>query len=73
MSVETVPIRLHSGHQHGNPEVTYTWNRGNRPENWLYVIRVFINGHVQGATIRTASAGSRTGQKARLLYYFVNV
>ena len=44
LSAETVPVRMYSGNQYGNTEQTYTYNRGERSEYWLIVIRVFLDG-----------------------------
>ncbi|KAI0231165.1 hypothetical protein LSAT2_018495 [Lamellibrachia satsuma] len=44
VSAETVPVRMFSGNQYGNHEVTYTWNRGEQKEFWLLVLRIFVNG-----------------------------
>ena len=44
ISAETVPVRMFSGNQYGNHEVTYTWNRGEQKEFWLLVLRIFVNG-----------------------------
>ena len=33
ISVETVPVRLYGGNQRGDPEQTFTWNRG-EGETW---------------------------------------
>ncbi|ESO08471.1 hypothetical protein HELRODRAFT_190744 [Helobdella robusta] len=44
ISAETVPVRIFSGNQYGNHEVTYTWNRGEQKEFWLFVIRLYISG-----------------------------
>ncbi len=43
ISVETVPVRLYTGHQYGNPEQTYTWNHGDRNETWLYILRAYLD------------------------------
>ena len=37
-------MRMHSGHQHCNPEVTYTYNPGRHSEHHMYVIRLFFDG-----------------------------
>lgn len=47
LSAETVTVRVLGGHQHGNPEVTYTYNHPNRPEQHLYVLRVYLDGIYQ--------------------------
>jgi len=44
VSAETVPVRMYSGNQYGNHEVTYTWNRGEQKEFWLLVIRIYFSG-----------------------------
>ena len=44
MSAETVTVRMYSGHQHLNPEQTYTWEPGERMEHHLYVLRVYMDG-----------------------------
>jgi len=44
ISTETVPVRMYSGNQYGNHEVTYTWNRGEQKEFWLLVIRIYFSG-----------------------------
>ena len=44
VSAETVPIRMYSGNQYGNHEVTYTWNRGEQKEFWLLIIRIYFSG-----------------------------
>ena len=44
VAAETVPVRMYTGHAHGNPDQTYTWNRGERSEHWLYVLRVYLDG-----------------------------
>lgn len=44
ISAETVPVRMYSGNQYGNHEVTYTWNRGEQKEFWLLVIRIYFSG-----------------------------
>ena len=44
VSTETVPVRMYSGNQYGNHEVTYTWNRGEQKEFWLLVIRIYFSG-----------------------------
>lgn len=44
VSAETVPVRMYTGNQHGNTEQTYTYNRGERNEYWLIVIRIFLDG-----------------------------
>ena len=47
LSAETVPIRMYSGGQYGDTESTYTYNRGERGEYWLMVLRVFLDGIYQ--------------------------
>ena len=44
VSAETVPVRMYSGNQYGNHEVTYTWNRGEQKEFWLLVLRIYFSG-----------------------------
>lgn len=44
ISAETVPVRIFSGNQYGNHEVTYTWNRGEQKEFWLFVLRLYLSG-----------------------------
>ena len=44
ISAETVPVRMFSGNQYGNHEVTYTWNRGEQKEFWLLVLRLYLSG-----------------------------
>lgn len=44
VSAETVPVRMFTGNQYGNHEITYTWNRGEQKEVWLLVLRIFLNG-----------------------------
>jgi len=44
ISAETVPVRMYSGNQYGNHEVTYTWNRGEQKEFWLLVLRIYFSG-----------------------------
>ena len=46
ISAETVPVRMFSGNQHGNHEITYTWNRGEQKEIWLLVLRLFVDGEI---------------------------
>ena len=46
VSAESVPVRMFSGNQYGNHEMTYTWNRGEQKEFWLIVLRIFLNGEV---------------------------
>lgn len=45
ISAETVPVRMFSGNQYGNHEVTYTWNRGEQKEFWLLVLRLYLSGN----------------------------
>ena len=45
VSAETVPVRMYSGNQYGNHEVTYTWNRGEQKEFWLLVLRLYLSGN----------------------------
>ncbi|ESO08151.1 hypothetical protein HELRODRAFT_169891 [Helobdella robusta] len=49
ISAETVPVRMFSGNQYGNHEVTYTWNRGEQKEFWLLVIRLYLTGTIDVA------------------------
>jgi hypothetical protein len=44
VSAETVPVRMFSGNQYGNHEVTYTWNRGEQKEFWLLILRIYVSG-----------------------------
>ena len=44
LSAETPTVRMHSGKQHGDTEVTYTYNPGKRSEHHMYVIRLFLDG-----------------------------
>ena len=44
LSAETVPIRLYTGRQHGDHEVTYTHNNGASSDTWLFVLRVYMDG-----------------------------
>ncbi|KAK2168610.1 hypothetical protein LSH36_15g00029 [Paralvinella palmiformis] len=47
VSCESVPIRMFSGNQYGNHEITYTWNRGEQKEFWLLVLRIFLDGEFE--------------------------
>ena len=49
VSAETVPVRMFSGNQYGNHEMTYTWNRGEQKEFWLLVLRIYISDGNDGA------------------------
>ncbi len=42
-----MPVRMFSGNQWGDTEQTYTYNRGERSERWIIVIRVFLDGVYQ--------------------------
>jgi len=44
ISAETVAVRVRSGGQHGDPEVTMTYDSGERNEVILFVVRVFLDG-----------------------------
>jgi len=46
VSAETVPVRMFTGNQYGNHEVTYTWNRAEQKEFWLLVVRLYLSDHV---------------------------
>ena len=46
ISAETVPVRMFSGNQYGNHEITYTWNRGEQKEFWLFVLRLYLTGDI---------------------------
>lgn len=48
ISAETVPVRMYTGGQHGDSEITFTYNprdhETNHGEFWLIVLRVFLDG-----------------------------
>ena len=46
VAAETVPVRMFSGNQYGNHEITYTWNRGEQKEFWLFVLRLYLTGEI---------------------------
>ena len=44
IAAETVPVRLHTGNQRGNHEITYTFNPRQRHEIWIFVLRIYLEG-----------------------------
>lgn len=38
---------MFSGNQYGDHEVTYTWNRGDQKEYWIFVLRIYVSGHIE--------------------------
>ncbi len=44
LSMETIPIQILSGKDIADPENMITWIRGDSKDNWLYVIRAYLDG-----------------------------
>ena len=69
ISAETVPVRMFSGNQHGNHEITYTWNRGEQKEVWLLVLRLYVDSeivepppeYISPAALKLVKNGDRSG------------
>ena len=56
LSAETVAIKMYTGHQHSNPEVTYTYNPGKQNEYYVYALRFFLDGVYQDPPLEALPA-----------------